>query len=57
MRETGLFALRLPAEHGGGGSIADYVRVVAALAKGDPNVAQMYITHTYGVSCHGRSDC
>lgn len=49
MRETGLFALRIPAEHGGGGSIADYVRVVAALAKGDPNVAQMYITHTYGV--------
>lgn len=50
MRETGLFALRVPSEHGGGGgSIADYVRVVAALAKGDPNVAQMYITHTYGV--------
>ena len=50
MRKTGLFALRVPAENGGaGGSIADYVRVVAALAKGDPNVAQMYITHTYGV--------
>lgn len=50
MRETGLFALRVPADHGGGsGTIADYVRVVAALASGDPNVAQMYITHTYGV--------
>ena len=50
MRETGLFALRVPSEHGGGGgTIADYVRVVCALAKGDPNVAQMYITHTYGV--------
>ena len=50
MRQTGLFALRVPAEQGGSGaSIADYVRVVAALAQGDPNVAQMYITHTYGV--------
>ncbi len=50
MRETGLFALRVPAAHGGvGGTISDYVRVVATLATGDPNVAQMYITHTYGV--------
>ncbi|MGI9658090.1 MAG: acyl-CoA dehydrogenase family protein [Gaiellaceae bacterium] len=57
MRKTGLFALRVPAEHGGGGgSIADYVRVVEALAKGDPNVAQMYITHTYGVELLNQVD-
>ena len=50
IRETNLFALRVPKKYGGGdGSIADYVRVVLELAKGDPNVAQMYITHTYGV--------
>ena len=50
MRHTGLFGLRVPASSGGGGgSIGTYVRVVAALAKGDSNVAQMYITHTYGV--------
>lgn len=50
MRKTGLFALRAPAERGGGGgSISDFARVVAALAEGDANVAQMYITHTYGV--------
>jgi len=50
MRPTGLFALRVPREAGGGGgSIADYVRVVAALATADSSVAQMYITHTYGV--------
>jgi len=50
MRQTGLFGLRVPGSSGGGGgSIGTYVRVVAALAKGDSNVAQMYITHTYGV--------
>ena len=47
---TGLFALRVPSEHGGaGGSIADVIRVVAALAEADASIAQMYITHTYGV--------
>ena len=57
MRKTGLFGLRVPAENGGAGaSIADYVRVVAALAKGDPNVAQMYITHTYGVELLNQVD-
>lgn len=50
MRTTGLLALRVPSEHGGGGgSIADVVRVVEALAEADASIAQMYITHTYGV--------
>lgn len=41
-----LGALRVPVEYGGaGGSITDLVRLVAALAKGDPSVAQAMLPH------------
>ncbi len=41
-----LGALRVPVEYGGaGGSIPDLARLVAALAKGDPSVAQAMLPH------------
>lgn len=50
IRASGIYALRVPADLGGpGGLVADYIRVVAALAEGDSSIAQMLITHTYGV--------
>jgi alkylation response protein AidB-like acyl-CoA dehydrogenase len=50
LRTSGLEALLVPKEYGGwGGSWSDVVRVVEILATGDPNIAQIYLIHTYGV--------
>jgi len=45
-RDSGLGALRIPRELGGpGGSVADYIGVVEALAAADPNVAHALRSH------------
>ncbi len=50
LKRSGILGLRVPAELGGpGGTVADYVRIVAILAEGDSSLAQLLITHTYGV--------
>ncbi|MGE0972271.1 acyl-CoA dehydrogenase family protein [Klebsiella sp. WOUb02] len=46
VRDLRLGALRVPVEYGGaGGTVPDLVRLVAALAKGDPSVAQALLPH------------
>ena len=50
LRRSGLTALRVPTEYGGYGADARTVcDVLSALGEGDPNIAQMYYIHTYGV--------
>lgn len=50
LKRSGLLALRVPAEFGGvGADVRELLRVLAALAAGDPNIAQMYHVHSYGV--------
>lgn len=50
IRETGLLTMLVPEEHGGAGaSVSDMVRVIGALAEGDPSVAQILIVHNSGV--------
>lgn len=50
IREAGLERLLVPSEFGGmGGTYMDQVRVVAILAEGDPNVAQIFHVHGTGV--------
>ena len=50
LKASGLLGLLVPARHGGtGASIGDFVRVVAALAEGDSNIAQMFSIHCVGV--------
>ena len=50
LKASGLGALRVPAEHGGlGGDTRSLHRVTAAIAAGDPNVAQMLHIHLLGV--------
>lgn len=47
---SGLGALLVPREYGGmGGTYMDEIRVVAILAEGDPNVAQIFHVHGTGV--------
>ena len=51
LKESGLCGLWTPEESGGlGGDARDLVRVVSALAEGDPSVAQMFLIHMYGVA-------
>ncbi|MCY4086459.1 MAG: acyl-CoA dehydrogenase family protein [Actinomycetia bacterium] len=51
LKESGLCGLWVPPEAGGlGGDARDLVRVLVALAEGDPSVAQMYLIHMYGVA-------
>lgn len=46
IREAGLGALRIPQALGGpGGSVSDYIEVIAALASADPNVAHALRSH------------
>ena len=51
LKESGLCGLWVSPEVGGlGGDARDLVRVLVALAEGDPSVAQMYLIHMYGVA-------
>lgn len=51
LKQSGLCGLWIPAESGGlGGDARDLVRVISALAEGDPSVAQMFLIHMYGVA-------
>ena len=51
LKESGLCGLWVPEETGGlGGDARDLVRVVSALAEGDPSVAQMFLIHMYGIT-------
>lgn len=46
IREAGLGALRIPRALGGpGGSVSDYIEVIASLASADPNVAHALRSH------------
>lgn len=46
IRQAGLGALRIPQALGGpGGSVSDYIEVIAALASADPNVAHALRSH------------
>jgi alkylation response protein AidB-like acyl-CoA dehydrogenase len=46
IREAGLGALRVPKALGGaGGSVSDYIELIAALASADPNVAHALRSH------------
>jgi alkylation response protein AidB-like acyl-CoA dehydrogenase len=46
IREAGLGALRIPVELGGpGGSVSDYIELIASLAAADPNVAHALRSH------------
>lgn len=46
IRQAGLGALRIPRDLGGpGGSVGDYIELIAALASADPNVAHALRSH------------
>ncbi|MFJ3682966.1 acyl-CoA dehydrogenase family protein [Pseudomonas sp. NPDC090208] len=46
IRQAGLGALRIPRELGGpGGSVSDYIELIASLASADPNVAHALRSH------------
>ena len=46
IREAGLGALRIPRAFGGpGGSVSDYIELIASLASADPNVAHALRSH------------
>lgn len=51
LKNSGLCGLWVPQDHGGlGGDARDLVRVISALAEGDPSIAQMFLIHMYGIA-------
>lgn len=48
LKRSDLARFFVPREEGGlSGSVADFIRITAILAKGDSNIAQMYVVHAY----------
>src|SRR5262245_21847935 len=55
LRASGLLGAVIPVERGGFGvSNVDITRIVGLLAEGDPNVAQMFVVHSWIVDAINR---